>query len=685
LESVESIKAQIDRLGYRPMSVLEVRVCLAATEFQALDVICQGIFDADYKDLEINLAKTLLSSASAPEMAPYVLELALKSKASKLAQQWLDTHPDQAIVGLLSIAAGVEINPIALGKTEFIEAARKFLGTQVKRGYQSLIEQAIASQPAAIATKIRDEVLAHPELQFRSLSIAETPEWFRTGIAELGSSKPKAWVSPEHLPPLVIDKACLSPDQVQSCLTALSLSTLESPLPLVRSLKAQIEAKWLDAFVWALFERWLTEGAPSKEKWAMLALGLLGSDAIALKLTPLIRNYPGENQFARAVLGLDCLRAIATDTALMQINGIAQKTKYKGLQARAEECMAAIARDRQLTQAQLEDRIIPDCGLDANGQRSFDFGTRQFYLALGADLKPVVKDENGKHLSSLPKPKASDDTTKVQSAIADWKLLKKQVSEVIKIQCVRLEQAMISERRWTWTEFCTLLANHPLATHLVQRIVWGEYTPEDRLLKTFRVCEDRTFANAQDEPFTPDPSSWVKIIHPVYWADPTKAQWRERLSDYEMIQPFDQISREVCRLTSEERAEEEIKRFQAIQIPGEMLAYTMEKYGWRRGGLHDHGDYRVHYKNFDQGNITAIVGEYEHQHVEKSSIYGSDAIKGCLFLVEQHQEPYDYPTPGSWAESHMQGKRLRLGEVPEIVISEVLRDLTALTTAAQRQ
>ena len=65
-----------------------------------------------------------------------------------------------------------------------------------------------------------------------------------------------------------------------------------------------------------LFERWLTEGAPNKEKWAMMALGLLGSDRIALKLTPLIRTWPGESQHPRAVLGLECLRSIGTCSSL---------------------------------------------------------------------------------------------------------------------------------------------------------------------------------------------------------------------------------------------------------------------------------------------------------------------------------------------------------------------------------
>src|SRR5919199_788970 len=174
-----------------------------------------------------------------------------------------------------------------------------------------------------------------------------------------------------------------------------------------------------------------------------------------------------------AVMGLEVLRAIGSDTALMQINGIAQKVQFKGLQAKAREAMEEIARERGFTPEQLEDRIVPDCDLDSQGSRSFDFGPRQFRFALGADLKPLIRDESGALKPELPKPGAKDDPAKAQQAVSEWKLLKKQVAEVAKIQAVRLEQAMGNGRRWSAEEFMRLLVDHPLMTHLVQRLVWG--------------------------------------------------------------------------------------------------------------------------------------------------------------------------------------------------------------------
>jgi Domain of unknown function (DUF4132) len=658
---------------------------LANTQFGALDWICCSILRAHPKLAE-PLLQTFAESVQAPEAAPYMLELWLKLKKPQLARQWLEDNPTHAVVGLTPIAAGQNVSPIEAKPTELTKAAIAFLASMKRKGYESLIRSALEQQPSEIAEKVKALVLDQEDTNRLPFDEKTTPQWLKDGIVDLPSQKRSQhpdWVSASDLPALAVGDRCLSEEQIHACLCALKLSTLDSPFLLVRHLKTHASPQSLDSFIWALFERWLTEGGSSKEKWAMLALGLLGSDTIALKLTPLIRNWPGENQHPRAVLGLECLRTIGSDTALMQINGIAQKTKYQGLQARAEECMEAIARDRQLTQDQLEDRIIPDCGLDAAGKRVFDFGSRQFHFALGADLKPLVQDEKGKRLTTLPKPNAKDDAEKAQQAIADWKLLKKQVGEIVKIQNVRLEDAMITERRWPWAEFSTLLVQHPLLNHLVQRLIWGIHSPEGLLTQTFRVSEDRTYADCNDNAFIPDELNSVGIIHPIDLSEDLKAQWGQTLNDYEIIPPFPQTNREVYRLHSEEIEAEEILRFKDILIPGEMLAYTMEKFGWQRGGLHDHGDYQVHYKDFDQGKVTAIVGDYECQHVEKSSIWGADAIDGCLFLVDVIREPSAYPAPGSWDERQMKAKRLRLGEVHPLVISEVLRDLTAIATAAQ--
>jgi hypothetical protein len=174
----------------------------------------------------------------------------------------------------------------------------------------------------------------------------------------------------------------------------------------------------------------------------------LGGDEVARKLTPLIRVWPGESLQARAVSGLDILARIGTDLALMHLNGVAQKVKFKGLQEKAREKMDEIAQNRGLTADELADRLVPDLDLDPDGSRTLDFGTRQFRVSFDEALKPVVVDGSGKTLSDLPKPNKSDDATKAKEADAIWKTLKKDVKAIAQNQIVRLELAMCSQRRW---------------------------------------------------------------------------------------------------------------------------------------------------------------------------------------------------------------------------------------------
>jgi Domain of unknown function (DUF4132) len=383
------------------------------------------------------------------------------------------------------------------------------------------------------------------------------------------------------------------------------------------------------------------------------------------------------------VLGLECLRAIGTDLALMQIHSISQKIKFQALKKRAQECMEAIARDRKITADQLADRIIPDCDLDTKGQRVFDFGARQFHFMMGGDLKPMLRDPQGKKITTLPKPNSKDDQVLAAQAIADWKLIKKQIGDVAKIHSLRLETAMVRGRTWSWSEFETLLLRHPLMTHLVQRIIWATYDDQGHLQGTFRVVEDQSCADNRDRPCQPDTNLIVGIPHPLALSDETKSLWGEIIGDYEIIQPFAQMSRDIYELLTEERPAEEFKRFAEVPIPGVMLARMMENQGWLRGGLHDHGDYSVHYKYFPPADVTAIVGDYEVMHVEQAYISGDAKMTGCVFLGGECTIPYDYPGASNAYRSKPDEEILKLGTVDRVVISEVLRDLSAIANAAQ--
>jgi hypothetical protein len=680
LKSPELVERHMRRLGLKlqpPQYVWKpstyIRAWLAHTEYSALDVIRDTVLAVGAKEEAKNLLEAF-ALVKAPEAAPFMLELMLSSKAPQIAKQWLEENPAHAIYGII---------PVAAGRGKLADAAIEFLQSMKRKGYTEYIQSCIGKQSSEIAEKIRSSVFVE-EKEHTKFDENTTPAWLQEAISTLTTANKKTtWkIEPIDLPPIFCDRYCLNDRQVEAVINALRQSELGNPHGLVTAIKTHANPAKLDIFAWKLFELWLGEGAPAKENWMMVAIGLLGSDISALKLAPLVKIWPGESQHARAVLGLSCLRSIGSDTALMQINSIAQKVKFKGIKQRAQECMESIATERNMSRAELEDRIVPDCDLDEKGTRIFDFGARQFRFVLSADLKPMVKDNDNKVKSDLPKPNAKDDREKAEFAIAEWKLLKKQVGEVIKLQPARFEQAMITGRRWRVDEFEMLLVQHPLITHLAQRIVWSGYDIAGKSIATFRVTEDRTYADPQDETFQLTELDRIGIIHPFNLSSELLSTWGELMSDYEIISPFPQLGRPLYSLNAGEETALEITRFKDIEIPIVALVRTLENLGWEKGVLHDHGDYSLHFKYFPAADITAVVGDYEAVFVDLGTYVAEvDKIDGCCFLQGLQNYLDEYPVSSYLQE--LKDRCIPLGEVDSIVISEVLKDLTTISTKAK--
>lgn len=358
-------------------------------------------------------------------------------------------------------------------------------------------------------------------------------------------------------------------------------------LPAIVAAKAACEEKDLAAFAWELFEQWQAAGAPNKENWAFLALGMIGSDDTARKLTPLIRAWPGESLHARATVGLDVLAGIGTDVALMNLHGVAQKLKFKGLQERAREKIEAVAMARGFTAEELADRLVPDFDLAEEGGDVLDFGPRSFKILFDETLKPALKGPDGKILSDLPKLGKSDDAAKATAAVERWKNLKKDAKAIAAGQVLRLELAMCSERRWSANVFRAFLLEHPVVIHLVRRLVWCTYEG-DQIKATFRVAEDGTLANEKDDTFTLADGAIVGLPHRLALDAATLSAWGQIIADYGILQPFDQLGRATYTRTAAEAKQTSLELLKGIEVKtGKILG--LEVRGWRKSPAEDAG------------------------------------------------------------------------------------------------
>jgi hypothetical protein len=653
------------RLGLRLRTQAYIRAWLAHTEYAGLDWVRAGIRDARNRG-EADWLLRVLCLVKAPEAAPVMLDLKLDSKAPALARQWLDENAAHAVAGLV---------PVAAGHGKLAEAALHVLRTARSEGLGAFLEEQLVAADPTAAERVRREVIEQDQSLPEPLDDATTPAWLRQGLVTPGGLPPLPdWVRPANLLPLVVDGRRLNDDQARAVVGALAWSTLDTPHAVLALLKRHIAQPVLDAFAWKLFEQWMAEGAPPGQKWALRGVGLLGGDACALKLVPLLRAWPGESQHPRAVLGLECLRAIGSDTALTQLNGIAQKLKFQGLKKKAQEFMEAIAKDKGLSRAELEDRIVPDLDLDEKGSRILDFGPRQFRVVLGPDLAPRVRDDAGKVKADLPKPGVKDDPEKAPAAVVAWKMLKKQLREALKVQTPRLEQAMVTGRRWKPEQFQALLVRHPLMTHLVRRLLWGAYDAGGKLLGTFRVNEDQAFADVEDRPWDLSGAAAVGIVHPLHLGEEQRNAWGQVLGDYEVIAPFPQLGRPLHVPTPPEQEKKVMTRFVGVKVPAPSLRGTLERLGWSRGSASDHGALVEFVKPFPAVGVTAVVENEPGIPIGMPDWTEDQEIKRAFFRQGSYESvAYSH---------HKEADMVPVGKVDAVAVSEVFADLTAVASKA---
>jgi hypothetical protein len=635
LGSADLVSKHARRLGLRMRFPEYMRAWIAHTEYDGLDWAAKTVAETKNKDDAAKLAE-VLALVHAPENAGPMLEVATKSKAPKIGAEWLDHNVGCAAAGLAAVAGG---------RGGLASAAQEKLRALKRAGYTHLIPA-----DAAVLQEAPEKVLP---------KMSAPPKWMADALAKAKSLKVPQWVEAAQLPSLEVDGKTLDVSHVEALLAACTKS-LDEMHPLVAGIRENASLESRDAFAWRLFEAWLTEGAPSKEKWALVAVGWLGGDESALKLAPLVRAWPGESQHQRAVLGLDVLKNIGTDVALMQLSGIAAKVKFQALKARAGEAMEAIAKSRKMTRDELEDRIVPDAGFDADGKRWLDFGTRKFQVVLGSEGAPMVRDESGAKKSDLPKPGKTDDAKLAEKAHADWKLLKKTLREVTKIQAARLEQAMVKGRTWKAKDFETLVVKHPLMSHFARGLVFG--SKKD----TFRVAEDGSYADDKDAKYTLPKDALVRIMHPLDMTDAQKNAWGQVFADYELLPPFAQLGRQTFTIEDKEKKASDLApRFKGQEWGVSAFVGKLARRGWIHGQPQDAGFVGDHSKPFFSAGITAIV---EHTGYPIGSRDWADPQKiEKLFFVKGTDEV------GGWGASK---KALKLGDVDKKALSEVLLDLT---------
>lgn len=435
-----------------------------------------------------------------------------------------------------------------------------------------------------------------------------------------------------------------------------------------------LNKKELALYMNELYDKWMEQGAEAKKKWVLYAAAIHGGSQIVQKLQAGINLWP---QNARGAIAAEAVKALALNdnpTALLIVDSISRKFKFKQIKTAAFEALNFAAEQLGLTTEELADKIVPELGFNEDMCRIFDYGERRFFVYITPALDIEIQDESQKKIKNLPAPGKKDDEAKAQAAFEEFKLLKKQMKAAVTNQKLRLDLALSVERKWEVTDWKNLFVKNPIMHQFAIGLIWGIYR-EDKLNGTFRYMEDGSFNTEDEEEYELPQEGKIGLVHPIELTKESIDKWEEQLKDYEVVQPLEQLNRKVFPLTEEEKGKKSLERFGGYILNPLSLSGKLLGMGWYRGSVQDAGGYYTFYRedvSLSLGvelNFSGSFVGYEEEDVTvyEARFYEAGTIKRGSYVYDEVTEE----------------KAIPLNKVPERYFSEIVYQLEKATASSQ--
>jgi hypothetical protein len=501
-----------------------------------------------------------------------------------------------------------------------------------------------------------------------SLEDLDLPEWFLGAAEELKPLRPR-WL--KALRPIVLrDGHELPPEASAWVLGSIATTEAESARhDLLDLIKRHANPASLDEWIAAMLKTWLAGAAPIKDAWVLTGAGFLGGDATVRALHEAVRQWSKNKDRTLAVRGVDALGRIGSKAALQEVTTLSTGIRDHSVADEAQTLIGSKARIQGASRDEIEDRHVGHCGLDGKGECLLSYGPRTFRVVLGANLELALFGEDGRKRTSLPPPAASDDPVQAEAARSTWAEMKTGVKRVVKSQIKRFEQAMITGRLWSLADFRTHLLGHVIVSRLARALVWQSVGDDPR---STRVTEDQSLAGVNDETIALDDSAQLRVAHPLRLPLPELQAWRRLFTDYRIVQPFQQLEREVHCSDPQRAIEASLTIPEHPPIKSGVLYGILDNAGWRLGRPVD-SRFDYCWKSFDADNVTAAIG-FSGMIAGSIGRSPDQSITSCTFHSGV-MKPEDADLPGP---------ALRLALVPAVAFSETMRRLLRLIDAAGR-
>jgi hypothetical protein len=553
-----------------------------------------------------------------PEARPLIEEhlLARNADARRAAADWLAERGEAAAIPALNHALGTEKRPVVAAS---MLVALHRLGVPI------------------------DHHL-HPDALTREAKAA---------MARV--SKPPSWLRADVLPPLRWhDGTAVNPVvphwwAVLACALKQPGGAVLLDLSVARLAPESVEA--LARFALSVF----LHDQPGQKNVGLLALAKHLSPAALAEAVTAAFNTPSMD-LSRRLAMLKCLAGNASLPALHAMVSVSARAKDKRIKDTARALTDTVAKTLGITADALADRMVPSCGLEAKGTLTLPVDGRTYTAHLSPALKLELRNPEGRPIKTLP----SDPVG--AKARGQLSRARTELRQVLALQPLRLRDAMQCERRWTTSEWRSVLLQHPILSRLAQRLVWLGYDDDGHPVTAFRTLDDLSLVDDQGDRVDLASVTNIGLAHHALIPASQTDRWRHHLTEFGVEPLFSQFGPAVDTLDAALRQSHALTDREGYMMDGLVLRDEALRRGFRRGQS-CMGPWFETYERRHDGAGVCVVLTFSGNHLPEENL-----------RVALHD--LSFTDTGNTAQP-----KLQLADVPPILLHEAWADSHAIAAA----
>ncbi|MGH9243194.1 MAG: DUF4132 domain-containing protein [Acidimicrobiales bacterium] len=360
---------------------------------------------------------------------------------------------------------------------------------------------------------------------------------------------------------------------------------------------------------------------------------------------------------ARAAHGcLAALGHLATPEAVDALVDLRDTERNGHAQAQIERALAGAAARTGMSRSEFEELHVSDGGLAAGGRLVVELGAWLGVLELNdrGDAELSWIDGDGRAVKRVPPLLAREHP----GGVAELREARRVLAGAAVDGRSRLEHLPAEDRVWDIETWAARYVDHPFTGSLTRSLLWRVELPDGEgwtgLPDHIRVPHAMYAVGAVVRPW-----------HPLHVSDDELLQWRQYLFERKMRQPVEQVFRPVYRLTDAERGGDSLEtlRFAGRQLDTRLARQAMRRLGWR-----------------------VVRGSAAAHRLEARRDPVVDGLRAVFMLLEGGRR-----RAGTWRTAEVRFvarrgrvvERVPLGEVPAIVVSDVLCDVDRIVDGAR--